>query len=68
MINCRVICLQDILKVGVQLYDYGMREHLRLFIWVIFTFLVFNTKVTELLELVLVLSSCGGNVDGFLLL
>jgi hypothetical protein len=67
MINCRMICLQEILKMGMNLYDYGMTEHLRLFIWVVFTFLVFNTKVIVLLELVLVLSLCGDNIKGFLL-
>jgi len=46
MLNCRVVCLQEILKIGMKLYDYGMTEHLRLFTWVVFTVFVFNTKVT----------------------
>jgi len=50
MVNGRVICLQEILKIGMKFYDYGMTEHLRLFMWVFFTVLVFNTKVTVLLE------------------
>jgi len=50
MVNCRMICLQEILKICMKLYDYGKTEHLRLFIWVVFTVFVFNTKVTVLLE------------------
>ena len=50
MVNGRAICLQEILKIGMKLYDYGMTEHLKLLICVVSTVLVFNTKVTVLLE------------------
>jgi len=44
------MCLQEILKIGMKLYDYGKTEHLRLSIWFVFTVLVFNSKVSVLLE------------------